>query len=82
MNIETVYGSRVYSDIMAEPTIEGTHWNMLIREGGSLSLYLTGPGIPGHGVVFDSADNQVPSETAVRVLNEWRKLHDLKPFKL
>ena len=74
MNIEIVDGSKVYSNILAEPTVEGASWNALIRSDNSVSLYLTTPRLYGHAVLFDSLDSQPPNETALRVLNELLEL--------
>jgi hypothetical protein len=43
-------------------------WNIMIRAGGSISLYATTPGFGGHAVVYDTLDNKPPNETAVRVI--------------
>lgn len=62
---EIVDGVTVYSDLYKDG--EWT-WNLLIRVGGSISLYATKPGLGAHAVVYDTLDNQPPNEMAVQVM--------------
>lgn len=62
---ETVDDAVVYSGLYEDG---GYTWNLLIRSGGSVSLYATRPGEAVHHVAYDSLDAQPPTLTARRVL--------------
>lgn len=48
--------------------VDGRTWNILIREGGSISLYATCPGYSGHAVAYDTLDNKPPNPLAQQVI--------------
>lgn len=49
---------------------QGMTWNILQREGGSISLYGTRPEVMGHYVIHDTLDNKPPSPQAIKVINK------------
>jgi hypothetical protein len=74
MKKEIVDGSTVYSDIFTD----GEHtWNLLVREGGSISLYATSLGIYAHQVIYDTLDNLTPNSTAQHVIDRLAELSEV-----
>lgn len=67
MKKEKIDGTTVYSGLYTDES--GHTWNILIREGGTISLYATGPDIPGHGVAFDTYNRQPPSDFARGIIS-------------
>jgi len=65
---EIVDGSTIYSGLFTDAI--GQTWNILIRQGGSISLYATAPGVFGHGVAFDTLDGKPPSPYAQQIINQ------------
>ncbi len=57
-----------YSNLLT--TDDGLVWNVLIRAGGSISLYATNTGYMGHGVAWDSLDGKPPSEFAQKIIQQ------------
>ena len=64
---EQVDGSSVYSDLC---DWRGYAWHILVRAGGSVSLYGTRPELGGHAVLYDTLDNQPPSAVARELIAE------------
>ena len=71
MKKEIVDGATVYSDLMKHD--EAFSVNIMIREGGSVCLYLTPPGNSAPAIVFDSLDTEPPSELAELLISELRE---------
>lgn len=53
-----------YSDIYRDE--HGRQWDLLIREGGSVSVYTTYYGC--HSVVYDTLDSKQPDELATKII--------------
>jgi hypothetical protein len=52
--IETIEGATCYQNLFTDG--DGRTWHVTKREGGTVSLYYTVPGIGVHSVMWDSAD--------------------------
>jgi hypothetical protein len=64
---EIIDGSTVYSGLYTD--VMGNTWNLLIRQGGSVSLYATQHGVGTHYVVYDSLDDLQPNYTARSIIS-------------
>jgi hypothetical protein len=65
MKKEEVDGSTAYRGLYTE---DGLTWNIIVRSGGSVSLYATRPGESVHHVIYDTLDGAPPNATARAVM--------------
>jgi hypothetical protein len=60
-----------YSDLYMDK--HGYVWNILVRAGGSVSLFATNTGYAAHGVVYDTIDVSM-NDTAREVIGRLRDM--------
>lgn len=69
--VSTIDGSTI-TDLYTE---NNTTWHILQRDGGSVCLYCTHPGVSAHFVVYDTVDGAPPNAWAQSKIDDLANMH-------